>query len=555
MVVQYTNEVQEIAFVESRTQAYVSESIYLSITSKPNAAQPFETEWMVDNEDVASLTYNTANNQWQLEGKSAGEVNVTVKVVGKDISVTKTFEFCPQVSVITLSLDKTNDKNGYASYRVFGSKRFENNSFVEATYQMTFTTSPSNISGVEFEWLSSDDSIATVDGNGLVTFHSAGSVTITVRQKPPYTGAYVVSDSYTFTVVDGVDVYNFSEFIKVHEALVSDNVYSNEAKGIVLHNNIIYDKNLSNTALQIKYNFIYGNGYMLDLTNATAVAGGNGYGKVIVDKQNNVLFDNITFRGQSFGNDNNPALSNLQTAKTVIRVVNGSKNIRFNNCIIENGSICVEVEGSEAYFTGCIIRNSFSSGLVVSRTTNGRTSNVVVEDCIFARSLFGAIFMDIDKSETIDVYNHIDLVGNIRIYNWLTLDEIAEGMRGLLESYLGSFNFAVDPVITGIKNIIRDKCGNYVYHYNGKEYYEFGLLHANASLAGLVEFVSNGTYTLNTQNNYAIANNIGGTVAEIGQFTINIVTLYTKNVEPFIKPYHNYTTDTVKGIIQDIVLI
>lgn len=556
VVVQYTNEVQEIEFAQTREKAYVGESIYLSITSKPNAAQAFETKWTVDNENIATLVYNEKTGQYQLTGKGVGKVNVTVKVVGKDISVTKTFEFCRQVSAITLSLDTSNDKNGYAPYRVFGSKKFVDGSFVEATYQMTFTTTSTDLSGVEFEWLSSDDSIATVDGNGLVTFHSAGSVTITVRQKPPYTGAYVTSDSYTFTLVDGVDVYNFSEFIQVHEALVSDNVYSNEAKGIVLHNNIIYDKNLSNTELRIMYNFIYGNGYMLDLTNTSTIVGGNGYGKVIVDGRSGVLFDNITFRGQSFENDNNPALSKLSTVGTIIRVVNGSRNIRFNNCIIENGGICVEVEGSEAYFTGCIIRNSFSSGLVVARTPNGGVANVKVEDCIFARSLFGAIFMDIDRSETIDVYNHIDLVGNIRIYNWLTLDEIAEGMRGLLESYLGSFNFAVDPVITGIKNIIRDKCGNYVYHYNGKEYYEFGLLHANASLAGLVEFVSNGTYTLNTQNNYAIANNIGGTVAGIGQFTINIVTLYTKNVEPFIKPYDNYTTSIVEnGIIQDIVLI
>lgn len=555
VVVEYTNQVQEIAFVESRTQAYVGESIYLSITSKPNAAQPFETEWMIDNENVASLTYNTANNQWQLEGKSAGEVNVTVKVVGKDISVTKTFEFCGQVSAITLSLDTSNDKNGYAPYRVFGSKKFVDGSFVEATYQMTFTTTSTDLSGVEFEWLSSDDSIATVDGNGLVTFHSAGSVTITVRQKPPYTGAYVTSDSYTFTLVDGVDVYSFSEFIQVHEALVSDNVYSNEAKGIVLHNNIIYDKNVSNTALQIKYNFIYGNGYMLDLTNAPKTNAA----KILIDGQNGVLIDNITLRGYSFGDDSNPSLSSLQDKGKVVYAINGSKNIRFNNCIIENGSICVEVEGSEAYFTGCIIRNSFSSGLVVSRTTNGGTSNVVVEDCIFARSLFGAIFMDIDRSESIDVYNHIDLVGNIRIYNWLTLDEIKEGMRGFIASYLSSVpglgGIVVDSLLSGIEKIIKDECENYVYHYNGKEYYEFGLLHANASLAGLVEFVSNGTYTLNTQNNYAIANNIGGTVAGIGQFNINIVTLYTKNVEPFIKPYDNYTTDTVKGIIQDIVLI
>ena len=559
VVVQYTNEVQEIEFAQTREKAYVGESIYLSITSKPNAAQAFETKWTVDNENIATLVYNEKTGQYQLTGKGVGKVNVTVEVVGKDISVSKTFEFCPQVSVITLSLDKTNDKNGYASYRVFGSKKFENNSFVEATYQMTFTTSPSNISGVEFEWLSSNEAVASVDGNGLVTFHGTGKVTITLRQRAPYTGAYVASDSYTFTVVDGVDVYNFSEFIKVHEALVSENNYSNKARGIVLHNNIIYDKNLSNTELRIMYNFIYGNGYMLDLTNATAVAGGNGYGKVIVDKQNNVLFDNITFRGQSFGNDNNPALSKLQTAKTVIRVVNGSTNIRFNNCIIENGEICVEIEGSEAYFTGCIIRNSFASGMVVARTPNGGVANVKVEDCIFARSMFGAIFMDIDRSETIDVYNHIELIGNVRIYNWLTLDEIAEGMKGFIASYLSSVpglgDIIVDSLLSGIKDIIKSQCGDYVYNYNGKEYYEFGLLHAKASLAGIVDFVSNGNYTLKTQDKYAIASNIGGTVAAVGKFTIDIVTLRTNGVVPFIKPSDNYTTNIVEnGIIQDIVL-
>lgn len=48
------------------------------------------------------------------------------------------------------------------------------------SYQLSATVSPSNASNQSIIWSSSDESIATVDGNGLITAVSGGSATITV---------------------------------------------------------------------------------------------------------------------------------------------------------------------------------------------------------------------------------------------------------------------------------------------------------------------------------------------------------------------------------------
>jgi uncharacterized protein YjdB len=51
---------------------------------------------------------------------------------------------------------------------------------VDKTLQLAATVNPSNVANKAVTWSSSDDSVATVDANGLVTAHKVGTATITV---------------------------------------------------------------------------------------------------------------------------------------------------------------------------------------------------------------------------------------------------------------------------------------------------------------------------------------------------------------------------------------
>ena len=69
---------------------------------------------------------------------------------------------------------------------------------VGSTQQLTETVTPSNATDKSVTWSSSDTSVATVDGSGLVTAVSAGSATITVTTTD---GSYTATSAITVTPV------------------------------------------------------------------------------------------------------------------------------------------------------------------------------------------------------------------------------------------------------------------------------------------------------------------------------------------------------------------
>ena len=66
----------------------------------------------------------------------------------------------------------------------------------DETVQLTLTIKPDNYSNKDVTWSSSNEAIATVDGNGLVTTHEVGTVTITATLKSDPT----ISSSVTIVV-------------------------------------------------------------------------------------------------------------------------------------------------------------------------------------------------------------------------------------------------------------------------------------------------------------------------------------------------------------------
>lgn len=117
-------------------------------------------ELVSDNEDVAKIVDN------KVVGVSEGKVNITAKYDGKEVT--------EKVKVI-VPMTKMTFTSTNSSIRV------------GKDLQMKLQMQPSNASMDPITYTSSDESIATVNQNGIVTGVSKGTVTITVH------------DSYTDT--------------------------------------------------------------------------------------------------------------------------------------------------------------------------------------------------------------------------------------------------------------------------------------------------------------------------------------------------------------------
>lgn len=540
VVVEYTKEIKGISIEDTRTEMYVGESVTFGVIPYPLDAEDFTVNVYLLNNNIATLTQ--VGNKYRLTGKRAGQVEIVVKVNEKDLEYRKTFTYYTKLSDIILELDNIKDANGYGGYRVFGNYFISNNTFTN-TYQMVYSTLPSNSETNYSElitWSTSDPTIATVDENGLVRFLNIGEVTITASQKQQFEGANVISKSYTFTVVNGINIYTSQEldFARLNFGKISK---ENTRSYLVLHNNIVVNKPSSGGFYL--YENIHGNGYMLDFSTF------NSYYKVeIKPKENEALdlvFDNVIFRGVSFENGE---LDELENEGVLITIYDNCSKVLFYNCVIENAMNLVEVFGSNVEFKGCILRNSFSAGLLLTRNKNSNyIPNVVVEDCIFSRSLLSAIVFSPDKSDNLKGYeSKLKLVGHVKIYNWLTMDEFqVDPFIKYFENY-GAGSVAKD-VINQIKNNITNNYPTYKYTYQGKEYYHFGILKIYAKAAGIVEFKSNGIIDRSQLINQYIEGDIKGSAsASITGIPLPVTLEYTFNMtnynnqNPAIKPGDTY---------------
>ena len=530
IVVEYTKEIQGISISKNLiTEKFVGEYVDFEVIPYPIDAERFTYSVTLMDNSIAEITQ--LGSTYRIRGLKAGEVEVVVKVDGKNISYSQEFTFYTKLNDIRLELDNKLDANGFGGYRVFGNYFIENNRLIE-TYKMNYTTSPTdsvNNFADLLMWSSNNEEVATVNENGIVTFVGVGEVTITVSQKPPYENANVVSDSYTFTVVRGINVFNDSQFtFALHNM---HTIFTDELKSyIVLHNNILVENEDDDVTLNFN---THGNGYMLDFSNF------DNYYKVIVNT-NDLVFDNIVFRGVSFENGE---LSELEDEGVLI-TIEERKNISFVNCIFENAMTLVETFGSEVEFRGCIFRNSFSSGLTLNRYKDSeKASNVTVEDCIFSRSLLSAIMFNPDNSKVLKGYeSKLTIKGDLKIYNWLTMDEFQVGpFVKYFENY--GFGSVAESVINKIKNIITTNYPSYKYNYNGKDYYHFGILKIYASASGVANFQSNGIIDksqMSSKYNY-IEGPIKGSVQELGiVLNFNFTMTNLTNLNPCIKPGDTY---------------
>ena len=471
----YSNEVSFISFKNVPDSIFARDSMQLGIDYLPYGAQDFTVAYTVSDSSLATVN---ASGKF-FAGSEAGRVVVRAYVVeNPEIFCEITIRIKIIISDIELELDAIDDERGIGGYRVFG------NGFVEtkdgqlqfgSTYQMKIKSIAPTNSGVNLIWTSSDTKIATIDQNGLLTFvGGAGTLTVTVQPEDQLSDneELFLKDSYTFTIVHGVNVYNKEQLQYALKAKIS--------APIVIQNDIVYNMR---DGISTTRSF-HGNGHLIDLSYPDKDPNGvvRAYHRFTV-RASNVTIDNLQIRATAF--DENASLSSLEGKGCALFVYTprGSemtKNVLIKNCIMENGVFAARTYGAQATFAGCIIRNSFSGGLTLSVNEDGLSSDVTVRDCIFKSSYLSSILFDAkQQGETGNNHSKLRLEGDVKIMNWIDVDEI-NGKAIAAE---------VGDATTQLREIIK-KQTQLTKYYNGKYYFMAGITAFKAGYDGILTYAS-----------------------------------------------------------------
>lgn len=504
--IEYANQVKKIKFNDTVTTIYSGYKIKLTVKGEPFNVDAFNVVYESSDPTIATVDQNGL----VVAQETKGTVTIKAYVEGKpEIYTTREFNIVQSLSAIELELDKINDNLGIGGYRVWGTRfcaeNFDvnENNILTNTYQMNIKLIKPDNSGIKLIWKSSNEELATVDENGLVTFTGEiGDVTISVEPELQQNPDRPLMDKYTFTLVDAVNVYSYNELMLITKDM-----------SVVLQKDIEIPAGTS--TIETTGN-IYGNGHMINFGNIAKSC----YDKLLVRK-NNVLIDNVILRGTEFGA--NAALSELAGTGKILFIAHkdGIKTtgVVVRNTKIENAYWCVDVKDAEARFEGCIIRNALSTCLQLSCEEGSTTPAVVeVEDCIISRALFSAILFELNEVQNTNYKCKLILKENVMIYNWLKMDEF---QIDFVQQYLDRFGVSVD-ITAEVRKII-SHYPEFIYNYNGEDYFMLGIgiFYFNVQISGVeaLKMYSNGTadvsgpYISRTIDNHQIS--IGPVYADI----------------------------------------
>ncbi len=541
--IKYTNQLQAIEFKQTREKLFVTDGIDLYLQASPANSEAFEYTMEIDNANIAKLSKE--NGVYHLTALKGGEVKVTAKVVGKNISVSKTFTIYEKIRDIKLQFNAGSDNQG-GGYRVFGTS-FVNGDTVINNFSINVEVNATGPWNNLLQWSSSDESVAQVDQNGVVTVLKAGKTTITVQQQPPYEDANIAFDSYEFKFVDGINVNNFEQFKVAHAELTTQNTGREQnLAALVLHGDVKFDSTFG--IVVFNYN-VYGNSYMLDHSNVIS-----DWARFYISR-NNVVLDNVTLRGVNITSG-----VELKGKGNALMIENCSGVVLYNTKI-ENAETAVRIQSSQVAIAGCVFKNCLQAGIKLARSETV-VSHLYIKDSVFTTSFCGIVFV-------MDAYNNpeqstIKLGGDVRFYNWSTLDQIEEGLD--IETILkgGGVPFAdgiSGEIYSQLEKILKEdkSVQDFAYTPAGSKttYYNFAIMQMTADVSKLIPKIFAGVGTIDrtaliskcnyTDISLSKALYLGASIP----VTCNVMSLRAQGA--FIKPKEDYTKDVTLKITQPFV--
>jgi uncharacterized protein YjdB len=294
----------------------------LVATLVPSSGATTNFKWISSNTDVATVTWN--GNTATVTGNEGGRADITVST--ENGGKTDTCVVTVTVPVTGVSLDHTKITIG------------SNNS----TAQLSAAVLPTDATNKNITWSSSDNTVAAVDPNGLVTGKSMGSATVTVTTAE---GGYTAECDVT--VYGYFDVSSASEWAG---ALSSISSAQDGSSG----NPTVFVINITDSFSTASGGGINGAYKEVRLTGSGTVSLSSNGSLIRTAANQNFIIDGPTLQGKS---GNNAALVNIAGGAMELR----SGYISGNN----NGGFYgggVYVSGGNFTMTGGTISGNNASG-------------------------------------------------------------------------------------------------------------------------------------------------------------------------------------------------
>ena len=156
-------QVTEIALSETTASLWVGDTKTITATATPTTASNTSVEWYSSDDNVASVSSDGV-----ITAKGKGTCTITC-TAADGYGTKSTCEVTVKQQVTEITLSETN-----ASL------------WVGETKTITTTTTPTTASNTSVEWSSSDDNVATVSSDGVITAIGEGTCTITCTASDGY---------------------------------------------------------------------------------------------------------------------------------------------------------------------------------------------------------------------------------------------------------------------------------------------------------------------------------------------------------------------------------
>lgn len=404
------------------------------------------------NPDVATIDEKTG----LITAISSGEVTFTAEFGEERISI----DLRVRKPVIYFMLEK-DAPQGIADECVYGNMYFEY-SGEEMTgrlvpFRQIKVVAPEDLTGSEnlsrFKWkVVSDDNIATIDENGMITFSEfekgvRKNVKVTAEAKDsPYAGDSIKRE-YNFTVMYGVNVETADELMKAVNEEIDGKKYEVFLRNDITIRSIRYTeadtsgisgekgeetRTWCNAPLRLSTS-LYGNGHTIDwkhrdYDDPTAKPNIMGSNILVMDGPQGKDAPRVLLRNVKIKSSELPK-SNTFASKDFVGIgVETKGNVHVQYCVIENAMYCMRVgsydneeeainkgDFAETLIEGTIMSNS--SKFTCFSWCTYKNQRVVMKNCVYGQAASPSVgFSSGDDNE--DHTCNLDIQGILRIYNW-----------------------------------------------------------------------------------------------------------------------------------------
>ncbi|NCA67047.1 MAG: hypothetical protein EOM87_03170 [Clostridia bacterium] len=459
-------------------------------------------EWHSSNSAIVNIV-----NGRLYTGATSGEVELTARATNC-IDATITVNVLTPVTYFRLDQNINNDKLGLAQSKVIGSQSMVDGEIVNSVRLGIASVYPANAAQM-FEFKSSNLSRATVDNNGNIVFSSyAIGQPVTITATPIFSTISAIA-SYTFNVVDGVNIgmgmaniYDETQNIMPSYAPYYDmhKVIDDTDYAVVLHTDVYMPSiGAGGEAFSNFTNSIFGNGHKLDgqfysdSPKSRLLYWYLGTGANALSDNATIIIENLNVQAyKPTSDDSKEAFTSLIEKGGGPVCVEGARsegqkfNIDFKFCLFQYAYSHLDFTAGDILVEGCIFRNNSATAITVQFCEND-AANVTVKNCIFSNAIapIGVILGDVNKvvkmqKNYVLKSSKFTYEGDNYIYNWKKVDEIRMDMLPSVPDN-ATFNALVYQINNMLSDFLRTVFtlkvnSDIMYYYEGSNYVNMGFL-------------------------------------------------------------------------------